>query len=129
MRYEVKTLIDITETNARFDKNNPDWHRQQNYMTFLQTVGLRANPIVQKGPMPEKKDIKDLGFGTDFKGTHNVWEFEFNLDFATIEYDVLLDDFNLVPIINELDETIKMDNPVFQTKDPEKINLIFKCVD
>lgn len=129
MRYEVYTLIDVTETQARFDKNNPDWHRQQNYMTFLQTVGLRANPVIDRGPKPKRMNIKDLGFGTSYKGQHNVWQFEFELDFATIDYNVLVDDFDLVPVITGLDETVKLANSAFETKNPERINLVFKCVD
>lgn len=129
MKYEVYTLIDVTETRARFDKNDPDWHRQQNYMTFLQTVGLRANPVIEHGPRPQKMNIKDLGFGTKYKGRQNVWHFEFDLDFASIDYDILIEDFDLVPVIDNLDETIKLEKSMFVTKDPEKINLIFKCVD
>lgn len=129
MRYEVFTLIDVTETNARFDKNDVDWHRQQNYMTFVQTVGLRANPIINKGPEPKTMNIKDLGFGTNYKGQHAVWNFTFDLEFSTIEYDILVDDFDLVPIITGLGETIKLEKSVFETKDPKNINLIFKQID
>jgi hypothetical protein len=129
MRYEVYTLIDVTETQARFDKNDPNWHRQQNYMTFLQTVGLRANPVIEHGPKPKRMSVKGLGFGTQYKGQHNVWHFEFDLDFATIDYNILVDDFDLVPVIIGLDETIKPANSAFETKNPERINLIFKCVD
>lgn len=129
MRYEVFSLVDVTETQARFDKNDPDWHRQQNYMTFLQTVGLRANPVIEKGPTPDKISIKDLGFGSKYKGKHNVWRFEFDLDFATIDYDILLKDFNMVPIITGLSETVKFEQPAFITLDDETTNLVFKCVD
>ena len=129
MRYEVFTLIDVTETNARFDKNDVDWHRQQNYMTFVQTVGLRANPIINKGPAPKTMNIKDLGFGTNYKGQHTVWNFTFDLEFSTIEYDILVDDFDLVPIITGLGETVKLEKSVFETKDPKNINLIFKEIE
>lgn len=129
MKYEVYTLIDVTETLARFNKNDPDWHRQQNYMTFLQTVGLRANPIIDKGPLPEKINITNLGFGKKYKGQHNVWHFEFELDFSTIDYEILVNDFDLVPIISGLSETIKLEKSVFETKDADRINLIFKCID
>lgn len=129
MKYQVTTLIDITETRARFDKNDVDWHRQQNYMTVLQTIGLRANPIVEKSPVSKKMSVKNLGFGSKFKGQHQVWQFEFDLDFATIEQCILEEDFDLVPVISGLSETVKLDKSAFITRDAETVNLIFKCVD
>lgn len=129
MRFKLRTLIDITDTNARFDKFNLDWHRKQNYITLIQTVSMRANPIIEKSPRPNKYNISNMGFGTKYKGSHMVWELEFTTDFAQVNLKDLEDDINLVPIIPNLSETIKLDKAIFQTKDSEKRNIIFEEIE
>ena len=129
MRYEVFTLVDITNTEARFDKNDPEWHRQQNYMTLIQTIGLRTNPIVNRKPKIVKEDLKSYDFGKKYKGKQNIWHFEFETDFSFLEQETLINDFDLIPIITSLNETVEIKEKVFQTKDNVLKNIIFKCVD
>lgn len=126
MRFKLRTLIDITDTGARFDKSNPDWHRQQNYITLLQTISMRANPIVEKSPKSSKHNISNMGFGTNYKGSHTVWELDFHTDFAIVNIEDIKKDVDLIPVISGLSETIKLDKSVFQTEDAEKINIIFE---
>lgn len=129
MRIKVRTLIDITDTNARFDKSNPDWHRKQNYITLVQTISMRANPIIEKAPKVSKHSISNMGFGTKYKGSHSVWELDFHTDFAEINIEDLETDVDLIPVISNLSETIKLDNSIFQTSDSEKRNIIFEEIE
>lgn len=130
MKFEIYTLIDITETQARFNKNDPLWHQQQNFMTVIQTLGLRANPVVKKSPTQFTADIKDYDFGSKFKGKKSVWHFEFEYEQQeVVSVGSLIDDFDLVPVITDLNEDAKFNNSMFATKDPKSRNIIFKCVD
>ena len=129
MNFEVLTLIDITETGARFDKVDPLWLQQQNYMTFVQTLGLRVNPYITSTKVITD-DITGLGFGTIYKGKQKVWKVDFNVEYeGGITTDDLVNDFHLVPVINNLDETIKLKDCMFDSKNPKTCNIIFKCVD
>lgn len=129
MRYEVYTLVDITNTEARFNKNDPAWHRQQNFMTLLQTVGLRTNPVVEKKPVMVEDSLKNYEFGTKFKGKHKIWKLEFETDYSYLDPEILVEDFDLVPIITGLDETAKFISNSFRTKNKEENNLYFKLLD
>ena len=130
MKYIAHTLIDITETRARFDKLNSEWHQQQNFITLLQTLGLRSNPVIEKQPTLLNQSTKELGFGSAYRGEHNIWSLEFNMEEASaVTLDDLIKDFDLVTIIPGLDETIKLSDPVFMTKSKTKCNLVFKCID
>lgn len=128
MKFELNTLVDITETNARFNKSDSAWRQQQNFMTVVQTIGLRSNVIIDSVTY-EEKAVKGLGFGSRFKGTHNCWTVCFTIEYGETTIDFLETDFNNVPIINNLDETIKLDKAVFKTKDSKETNIVFKCVD
>jgi len=130
MKYIVHTLIDITETRARFDKSNPEWHQQQNFITLLQTLGLRTNPVIEKQPTLQKQLIKELGLGSSYRGEQNVWTLEFSMEESSaVTIDNLIKDFDLVTIIPGLDETIKLSDPVFMTTSKTRCNLVFKCID
>ena len=129
MHFKITTLVDITNTSARFNKSDPAWLQQQNYLTLLQTIGLRVNPIVDS-TRHEVANMKDFEFGSLYKGNNTVWIFNFHieqLDGTTVA--LLETDFNNVPIINNLDETINLKQSVFKTKDAEFKNIIFKYVD
>lgn len=114
MRFVLYTLIDITQTNARRGDDPYEQKQQQNYMTALQTISLRANPIISKAPICEQRLCKDLGF--EFKGKHNVWSLEFAFESEgqhSLEHLNL--DFNYVPVIKDLDETIELNPCAFIT--------------
>ena len=129
MRFKIQTLIDITETKARFNKNDPEWHQQQNYITLLQTLGLRINPEIVQKPTKTKVSIDNLGFGKTYKGKHNVWSMVFENSYeGAITLESLQDDFNLVPVIDNLDETVKLETKAFITSE-EQANILFKYVD
>ena len=125
MRFKFYTLVDITKTDARFNKSDPLWHQQQNYLTFLQTLTLRVH-VDLENIKTETVNLKDLGFGSTFKGEQRIWSGEFTVEYeGGLTVDMLDSDFNLVPIINGLDETIKLKDCVFDTKGKQTKNIVF----
>lgn len=126
MKFQLQTLVDITETQARFNKEDPAWKQQQNFMTVVQTIGLRVNISYKNSVSVDTIPIKGLGFGTNYRGEQKVWTFEFVPDFPeAITLDMLKDDFDLIPIIPRLDETANIKSPVFETKNSHKKNIVF----
>lgn len=136
MQYQIQTLIDITET--RQHRTAPGRERarnqQQNFQTIIQTVGLRSNIYYDRPPECTFTDVTDLGFGKYHQGQQNVWSFVFKseLDFVFEgEFGActgLLIDFDMIPIIANLDETVKLTAPAFFTRDIMKRNIIFRLV-
>jgi len=99
-------------------------------MTFLQTLMLTMNFFYDKAPSLiecDEKKLKELGFGSDYKGSHNVWCLEARVDEGRQIPDVesLQNDFDLVPVIPGLDETIEINNNVFRAKDNKAKNITF----
>ena len=127
MIFKLKTLIDITETGARRGDDPRKQQQQQNFFTTLQTISLRANPTVTESPKSELILIKNLNFGSTYSGKHRVWSWSFSFeqsDSHNIEF--LLNDFDFVPIINNLDETIKLNDSAFITSNEKSRNIIFE---
>lgn len=124
-RYKLHTLIDITETHARRGDDPKEYRQQQNWMTLVQTLGLRCNPIVTHREC-ESTGIAKYGFGTKHKGKHQVWTVYFDFEHPDEEdLNFLAQDFDLVPVATGLDETVKLDNDIFQTKSNEYRNIVF----
>ena len=130
MRFIIHTVVDITETNARrgqADKLSLD--QQANYNTLIQTIGLRVNadPINLTESI---KDVSELEFGDAIKGKQRVWTFEFDNPFeGALSPDLLNDDFDLVPVITNLNETANIHNSIFCTNNPNDRNIIFEQID
>ena len=127
---KVYTLIDITETKSYRSADQKLNHQQANFMTFIQTLMLTMNFFYDKAPTLiecDEKKLKELGFGTDYKGSHNVWCLEARVDEGRQVPDVetLQNDFDLVPVIPNLNETILINNNVFRAKDKKARNITF----
>ena len=127
---KVYTLIDITETKSYRSADQKLNHQQANFMTFLQTLMLTMNFFYDKAPTLikcDEKKLKELGFGTDYKGSHNVWCLEARVDEGRQVPDIetLQNDFDLVPVIPNLNETILINNNVFRAKDKKARNITF----
>jgi len=128
MRFKIKTLVDITETKARKGEDEVLYGEQQNYMTLLNTLGLRTNINLRGTPKVETVSIK--GFGSTYKGEHKVWTQEIEVEYeGATNIDFMKNDFDLVPIINNLNETVEFDIAVFRTKDAKKRNILFEKLD
>lgn len=130
MKFIVHTLVDITETRARRGEESFLLQQQQNYLTFLQTLGLRVNLSELVSPVAEKISIKDYNFGSNHTGKHQVWTFKFTVEYAdALDIDMLENDFDLVPVITELSETVELKQAAFRTKDVQERNILFLLAD
>jgi hypothetical protein len=130
MRFELKTLVDITETGARRGEDQQQYHQQQNYLTLFHTISLRANAIVKRSPVCEKINIDHMGFGKKYHGLHTVWSLTFEYESEDSHSTELLNrDCNLVPVITQLNETATFDPAAFMTADPDLINIFFQNID
>lgn len=130
MKYELLTLADITETKAKFDKNDPAWHQQQNFLTVLQTIGLRVNISYKHSTEVIDTTAKQAGFGTMYKGKNKVWKFIFETDFDdATNITTMTHDFDMVPIITNLDETAEFKNNMFEASNQQRRNIVIKPID
>ena len=116
MRFNMFTLIDITETHARRGDDKFRIHQQQNYQSVIQTIIINSSSSMQ--------DVSAMSFG--YKGNHKLWKLSFEFDLTDAHsIEQLIEDMHMIPIIPELDETIKTN--AFYTKD-HKINTVFSLV-
>jgi hypothetical protein len=126
MRFRLHTLIDITETGARRHEDGDAYKQQQNWMTTLQTLGLRANPHIIKCEFG-MKGAKKLGFGSEFKGTQRIWTVDFEIERENgLDIKMLQRDFDFVPVITNLNESAKFKKDIFQTSNLEYTNIVFE---
>jgi|TARA_A200000159_G_C7286229_1_gene323694 hypothetical protein len=130
MDVTVLTLIDITQTNARRGFGDKlEQNQQQNFNTFQQVSSLRLNPYNFTSSF-EAISIDNLGFGDKYKGKQKVWKFTFNHDVAYgLDEQMLQEDFELIPIISDLNETIDINKSVIRTTDPYEKNILFTIGD
>ena len=130
MRFEIKTLVDVTETNARKGQDKKLVNQQDNFNTLYNTIGLRTNPTEIVVSVNEEL-ITKLGFGTSYKGKHKIWTVEFFVEAeASTSVELMQDDFELVPVISNLDETAKLDKSMFITSANNTLtNIIFNQID
>ena len=130
MRFTIHTLVDITETHARRGDDPKQHRQQQNFLTVLQTIGLRVNPTYLEAPEVIKEVPSKLGLGTSFKTKQSVWKYVFDIDYeGALDIETLVNDFDLIPIITQLDETAKFENAHFLSKNTALLNITFKLYD
>jgi len=130
MRFKLYTLVDITETGARKGDNPKAVRQQQNFLSVIQTIGLRVNPTYIKPPKVIKEIPKNLGLGSSYTKKQNVWEFMFDIEYEdALDIDTLKNDFNLIPIISNLDESVIFKTAAFSTKDDTICNIFFEELD
>jgi hypothetical protein len=128
MRYELSTLVDITNTSARRGDNPVAYRQNQNYLTVIQVLGLRTNVEFIDLEVTDNK-MTDSNFGSVYKGTKKVWTFTFEVEregYHSLEQ--MIEDFNLVPIITDLEEDAKIEKSLFQSKDSKHKNIYFKVI-
>jgi len=133
---EIKTLIDITNTNVRRSTQGTAQQLDQfrNWTTLLQCIGMRAIIEYDRESTVEEIDVKGLGFGTNYKGKHRVWTFHFRPDRsdAFVEHNDpiahLKNDLDKIPIIVNLTETINIEQAVFDVTDFIFKNTVVKAL-
>jgi hypothetical protein len=130
MRFIIHTLVDITETGARRGEDPKQFRQQQNFLTIMQTIGLRVNPTYVKAPEVVKEVPSKLGLGTSYKTKQSVWKYVFDMEYeGALDIETLVNDFDLIPIITQLDETAKFENAHFITKNTALTNISFQIDD
>lgn len=130
MRFTIHTLVDITETHARRGDDPTQHRQQQNFLTVLQTIGMRVNPTYLDAPTVIKEVPSKLGLGTSFKTKQRVWKYVFDIDYeGALDVNTLVTDFDLIPIITQLEETAKFDNAHFLSKNTANCNISFQVDD
>ena len=95
-------------------------------MTFENSLQLRSNVNIVAGPTAEKQDITKLKFGENYVGEQMVWTTIIEPDFPdAVKQEFFEEDFDLIPMVIRLDETINIKTGVFRTTDPEHTNILF----
>ena len=134
---EIKTLIDITNTKVNRPNQGTQLEvdQQRNFVTLNQCVELRSVVFYNNKPSCETVDVKDLGFGSVYKGKHKIWTFIFNPDREGVyrddsgnEIGFLLEDVHGVPVIKNLTETVNIDKAIFDLKDSKFKNTIITAL-
>lgn len=124
---EIKTLIDITNSNVRRLSQGTQQQVDQykNWTTLKQCVELRSVVDYDFPPSVEEIDVKNLGFGKKYKGIHKVWTWRIRPDRELVyvnedgELGGLVADIDQVPVIQNLTESINIDKPVFDLSDAD----------
>lgn len=133
---EIKTLIDITNTDVRRINQGTQQELDQyrNWTTLLQCIGLRAIIEYDRNPQVTVEDISKMGFGSQYKGKQNVWTFQFRPDRANAFGDktspiaLLQQDLDKVPVILNLAETINTQHAIFDLNDIKWANTVVKAL-
>lgn len=138
--YTVATLIDITKTNGTYQyppgfENTRSYvnlirNQRRNLNSFIQVLGLRAQPIYMTDPVAYYGRIELFDqFGIDYD-TGTVWSFNFGIEHKGIynlpnrPYGGLLDDLHNVPIIIGLLETVDIAPAIIDTHNAKTKNTI-----
>ena len=119
MRYELYTTVDITNTGQyrpEASKEHLRW-KEQNFQTVLQVLGIRANVTFSASPQLIEISGNVVGFRTN--KIINVWHFEFETERDHLYHynddpvGYLKEDFDSVPYISGLDESMEQNYDVF----------------
>lgn len=133
---EIKTLIDITDTKVSRPNQGTELEHDQyrNFVTLKQCAEIRSIISYDFSPESQTIDIKDLGFGSKYKGKHVVWTFRFNTDRPNVytneqdELGCLYEDMQGVPVIKNLTETINIEKAIFDLIDASSKNTLIKAI-
>ena len=130
MRLEIVTLVDVTQTNEKRGGEPKRYSQQSNYNTLIQTATLRANFLPIRVEM-NNSSINQFEFGKKDKDKQKHWIIRLEAERESVGLDIAMlnEDFDLVPIVLGLDETVKIPDNVFNTTDSELKNIIFRFTD
>lgn len=120
MIYYLHTLVDITHTKQHHGPNSLEKSQQQNFNTVLQTIGLSGNVYFKHDPI--KVPAKEFN-----KKNAHCWYFEWQMEIEELftknddPVAVLKENFEFVPFITGLTESVKLNAPYFKLGD----NIVF----
>ncbi len=132
MRYKLYTTVDITNTGQHRPEPGKEAARwkEQNFQTVIQTLGIRANLATYTKPEMLEMRGSLVGFNTD--EIIHVWRFDFETE-RDFLFDIddnpvgfMINDFDMVPFISGLDESMKQNYDVFVTDGASKNIVFFK---
>jgi hypothetical protein len=129
IKIAVYTLVDITATGIKTNIAVDEFKRnqQRNWETASQVVNLRYHNIIEAAPFsPKYANLTSHNFGSQFQQQHSSWKFIFSTESESIITDLEYD-FDNVPVIAGLNETIELNEPVFRTHGAWK-NIYFKIL-
>lgn len=67
-----------------------------------------------------------MNFGKQYTGVHSVWSLQFEFENESQHsLEMLNNDVNFVPVINNLDETADFELSAFVTENPQISNIFF----
>jgi hypothetical protein len=132
---EIQTLVDITRTrvNRPNQGSQLEYDQNRNFITLMQCIEIRSVVVYDEPPAKEIQDVKSMGFGSEYKGSHAVWTFRIIPDRVGVYNNIngpagaLIEDIDSVPIIKNLTETINIIKAIFDCKDPIAKNTIIKA--
>jgi hypothetical protein len=133
---EIITLVDITKPSVVRPNQGTEQQQNQykNWITLLQCLGLRSNIEYDKDPSVSSVEVKSMGFGSKYTGTHRVWTFRVRPDRNEAYMDdqdnaigLLLQDMDQVPIIKNLTETINMSKAVLDLNSRQTRNTVVRA--
>lgn len=122
VKVSVYTLVDITATGQIGNSEQVIFARnqQRNWETAHQIINLRNQVTVCAWPVsPKMVAMSAHEFGDYYSNTHQCWKFIFEVNDDCAfgrDFEKLYYDFDSVPIIKGLDETIDLPDAVFYTQ-------------
>jgi hypothetical protein len=133
---EIKTLVDITRSGARRANQGTQKEVDQykNWTTLNQCIEIRSIIAYDNPPLVEVVDVKGMGFGSEYKGKQKVWTWTFRPDqqqafkSSSDALGLLVEDLDGVPFIKKLDETVNIEQAVFNLKDSDKKNTLLNLI-
>jgi hypothetical protein len=131
-RISFYTLIDITPTGV-ISQNKTDAYRrnqQRNWETIQQICNLRTHAVIVADPVePRTVNLAHHQFGGFYSGDQKCWKCIFDFDTTDpLITDKLIYDFNQVPVIKGLEETVSLPDPLIYSSGQLK-NLYFKVLE
>jgi len=132
--YVLCCLFDITKTGVLLYKTGVNTlhqrNQQRNWQVTNQLIQLRTQPIFISDPQKVSVDLNETQFDLDYCGQHNVWYTVFAVDRDQLYSQkndsvyALKEDFDQIPMIAGLDETVKFSTSCLQTTGNQK-NICF----
>jgi len=129
-RYKIITLVDITKSNpTRSETDKIKLGQQANFNSLIQAIGLRSNVTWEIDP---KRNSGSLPLPLVGKANHWCWEFDVEREDVFLKDDnsvgLLLDDLHNLPIVDQLNNTVDLTPPAFQTRG-KQVNIWITQID
>jgi hypothetical protein len=136
--YVILCLFDITATGVlqyrQIQQNLFQRNQHRNWQVIQQLVSLRTQPIYITEPHCQTVQVESYNFGSLFKEQQRVWACSFGIEPAELYQENsnpihwLENDFDRIPMLTDLTESVKFAVPCTQTQGQNK-NICFYTED